>query len=123
MTRADKLAARMADQVVAGSGMITKSAGVRQEWTGVFLPIAQAVVAMERLARENGKRIRKLTALQDAFLDAVTEGIPGAEKIAQRASQPRFEPFEATRDSSPAKANGHSFGGESTRAPVWHPER
>jgi hypothetical protein len=56
---AESLAAKMAGKVMQDSGMVTKSAGARQQWESVFFPVAQAVIIMERCIDSNSQMLAR----------------------------------------------------------------
>lgn len=131
MAKASKIAARMADKVISRSGALNKSAGTRQAWVNAFLPIADAIVMLDKAVSRNGRSIKRLNSIYEKCWQGMPDtsaSEPDAERIASRLVSRRMQEFDAQRwHADLQKVNGNAPApgvkpGEYT-VPEWHPER
>ena len=71
MGKAQQIASKMANRVMSESVFLGKSAGTRQEWEAAFMPIAEAIVMLDKSLTKRGKRLGKRLAVNNEHLDLI----------------------------------------------------
>ena len=69
MAKAKELAKQMAARV--SQGTLNKSYGARSEWESAFMPIAEAIVMLDKSLTKRGKRMQKSLAVNAQHLDDI----------------------------------------------------
>lgn len=123
MSRADKLAQRMADTALRNSGTLAKSAGTRAQLARECLPVAEGIV---QGIKPFEKTLRKILAAQGRRLEDNDGRMRGNDQL--RDSPRGFQDlkpteFEVRPRTLPKLANGSDvLGRDDRKAPFWHPE-
>lgn len=103
MSRARKLAAKMADAHLMNSPGISKSAGTRESLVDQYIPVAEAAMVavgkMEKAAAKYNSAFDRLTAAQAGQL--------AAHDRQWHAGMPRFGDYEPEFRPGVTHANGH----------------
>jgi hypothetical protein len=122
MSRAEKMARKMADEKIRLSPQIAKSAGTREQLAREYLPVATAIVdgikpfekAAKKILASQGKRLEDMSGkLRQG--DGRWNGWHPTE---QGFTDFTPEKFTLAPD-KPVKVNGH---GDTRGTPLWHPE-
>lgn len=139
--RVDKLAGRIATQMLAKSGVI-KSRGAMASVMPAAVATAcyivetekalkRAVRQVERERAEMGRLIdvngARINALAERYAEYAGTAVPSAEKVHRGVVDMDLERFGVglVEKQAPRKTNGRSSHGEgvdSQPAPLWHPE-
>lgn len=133
MARADKIAARLTDTILAKQPMVTKLAGTRapawsrQQVEEMVYPAAVVIAEVEKSIKRRGKLLKAMGRQAQQVAALAGQQVPGVTGIQQGLVDldlQRFGVGLVDRQAAPNSANGHHRGDglESAPVPPWHPE-